>query len=106
MVKIIFHEKLNAIQCVCGFISTSHECKEKIQGKIVFVRCSEENCSVCQDKKDKDEYNELRWGTYRDGYLVCGMCYKKLGSSEIWENCFCCICYVSLEEYCSCQRED
>ena len=54
MVKIIFHEKLNAIQCVCGFISTSHECKEKIQGKIVFVRCSEENCSVCQDKKDKD----------------------------------------------------
>ena len=45
--KIVFHKKLNAIQCVCGYIGTFHECKEKIQGKIIFVRCSEENCSFC-----------------------------------------------------------
>ena len=28
-IKITFHEKLNAVQCICGFTGTSHECKEE-----------------------------------------------------------------------------
>ena len=105
-VKIVFHEKLNAIRCVCGYIGTFHECKEKIQGKIIFVRCSEKNCSACQENIERDEYNMLRWGTDRDGYLVCGTCYDKLGTNEICENCFCRICYVSVDKYCTCPVRD
>ena len=45
---------------------------EEIRGKIVFVHCSEENCNLCQDKIDRDEYNEQRWATDKDAYLVCG----------------------------------
>ena len=37
-VKITFHKKLNAIQCVCGYIGTSHKCKEEIRGKLSFSR--------------------------------------------------------------------
>ena len=44
-IKITFHKKLNAAQCMCGFVGTSHKCKEEIRGKIVFVNCSEENCN-------------------------------------------------------------
>ena len=33
-IKIVFHEKLNAIQCVCSYIGTFHECKKEIQGKL------------------------------------------------------------------------
>ena len=95
--KIGFHEKLNAIQCVCGYIGTFHECKEKIQGKIIFVRCSEENCSFCQDQIERNEYNELRWATDRDGYLVCRTCCDKLGTKEICENGFCRVYYVSVD---------
>ena len=85
-IKIAFHKKLNAVQYVCGYIGTFHKCKEEIQGKIIFIRCSEENCSVCQDQIEKDKYNELRWATDR---LVCGTSCDKLGTKEICENCFC-----------------
>ena len=100
-IKITFHEKLNAVQCICGFIGTSHECKEEIRGKVIFVHCSEENCNLCQVKIDRDECNELRWATDRDGYLVCGTCYGKLrADSEICENCFCISCYAYSDEWC------
>ena len=105
-IKIVFHEKLNAIQCVCGYIGTFDECKEKIQGKIIFVRCSEENCSVFQDQIERNEYNELRWATDRDGCLVCGTCYDKLGTKEICENGFCRVCYISVDEFCTCPVRD
>ena len=81
-IKITFHKKSNAVQCICGFIGTSHECKEEIRGKVIFVHCSEENCNLCQVKIDRDECNELRWATDRDGYLVCGTCYNKLGADS------------------------
>ena len=88
-IKITFHEKLNAVQCMCGFIGTSQECKEEICGKIIFVNCSEENCNLDQDKISRDEYNERRWATDRDGYLACGTCYDKSGTdNEICKNCF------------------
>ena len=35
-IKITFHKKLNAVQCICGFVGTSHECKEDICGKLYF----------------------------------------------------------------------
>ena len=105
-VKIVFHEKLKAIWCVCGYISTFHKYKEKIQGKIIFVRCSEENCSACQENIERDEYNMWRWATDRDGYLACGTCYDKLGTKEICEKCFCRICCASVAEYCTCPVRD
>ena len=48
----------------------------------------------------------LRWATDRDGYLVCGTSYDRLGTNEICENCFCHICYVSVDEYCTCPVRD
>ena len=73
----------------CGFVGTSHKCEEEIRGKVIFVNCSKENCNLCQDKISRDEYNEQRWATDRDGYLVCGTCYDKLGAdNEMCENCF------------------
>ena len=74
--------------------------------KFIFVRCSEENCTVYQDQIEKDEYNELRWATDRDGYLVWRTCYDKLGTKEICENCFCRIRYVSVDEFCTCPVRD
>ena len=104
-IQIIFHKKLNAIQCFCGFVSRNHQCEKTIQGKIIFRSCSEEDCSKCQDKIKRDEYNEERWLTDRDSYLVCGTCYEKI-SDEICTYCFCCVCYGALEEYCDCERDD
>ena len=104
-IKIVFHEKLNAIQCICDFIGTTHECKEVIQRKIIFLKCSEESCSLCQDQIDRDEYNELRLTKDRDGYLVCGTCCEKIGTEKIRKYCFCRICYASVDEYCSCQEK-
>ena len=104
-IQIIFHKKLNAIQCFCGFTGINHQCQKTIQGKVIFCSCSEEECSKCQDKIKRDKYNEERWSTDRDCYLVCGTCYEKI-SDEICTNCFCRICYAALEEYCECQRDD
>ena len=72
-IQIIIHEKLNAIQCFCGFVGRNHECEKIIQGKIIFRTCSDE-CSKCSEQIKRDEYNEERWATDRDGYLVCGTC--------------------------------
>ena len=77
--------------------------KKKIRGKIIFRTCFDE-CSKCCEQIKRDEYNEERWATDRDGYLVCGTCYKKL-SGEICTICFCKICYVSVDEYCDCNPE-
>ena len=49
-IQIIFHEKLNTIQCFCGFVGRNHQCEKAIQGKIIFRSYSEEDCSKCQDK--------------------------------------------------------
>ena len=39
----------------------------------------------------------------RDGYLVCGTCYDKLGAdNEICKNCFCISCYAASDEFCDC----
>ena len=80
-IQIIVHEKLNAIQCFCGFVARNHQCEKTIQGKIIFCTCSDE-CSKCCEQIKRDEYNEERWATDRDGYLICGTCYNKL-SGEI-----------------------
>ena len=104
-IQIIFHKKVNAIQCFCGFIGRNHQCEKIIQGKIIFRSCSEEDCSKCQDKIKRDKYNEERCSTDRDGYLVCRTCYEKI-SDEICTYCFCCVCYAALEEYCECERDD
>ena len=100
-IQIIIHKKLNAIQCFCGFVSVNHKCKEKIQGKIIFRECNVNDCTKFCDQIRRDEYNEERWATDRDGYLVCGICYEKL-SSEICTDCFCKVCYISVDEYCDC----
>ena len=102
-IQIIIHEKLNAIQCFCGFIGRNHQFEKTIQGEIIFCACSEE-CSKCCEQIKRDEYNEEQWGTDRDGYLNCGSCYEKL-SGEICTNCFCKICYVSVDEWCDCISE-
>ena len=104
-IQIIFHEKLKAIQCFSGFSGRNHQCEKTVNGKVTFCNCLEEYCSKCQGKIKRDEYNEERWSKNREGYLVCGTCYEKI-SDEICTNCFCRLCYVSLEEYCGCQRED
>ena len=102
-IKITFHKKLNAAQCMCGSVGTSHKCKEEIRGKIIFVNCSEENCNLCQDKISRDGYNEQRWATDRDGYLVCRTCYEKLGAdNEICEKFFYISCYAASYEFCDC----
>ena len=104
-IQIIFYEKLNAIQCFCGFIGRNHQCEKTVNGKVTFRNCLEEHCSKCHNKINRDEYNGARWSTDRYGYLVCGTCYDKI-SNEICTNCFCKICYVSLEEYCSCRVDN
>ena len=103
-IQIIFHEKLNKIQCFCRYIGKKHTCSQTINGKIIFHSCSQDECSKCQDKIKRDEYNEERWSTDRDSYLVCGTCYTKI--SEICTVCFCRVCYAALEEYCDCIRDD
>ena len=91
-IQIIIHEKLDAIQCFCGFVGGNHESEKIIQGKTIFRTCSDE-CSKCSEQIKRDEYNEERWPTDRDGYSVCGTWY------------FCKICYVSIDEYCDCNSE-
>ena len=103
-IQIIFHEKLNAIQCYCGFIGKNHQCEKTIQGKIIFRCCSQECCSKCKDKIKREKYNEERWAKDRDGYLVCGTCYEKI-PDEICTYCFCHVCYTSLEENCICETD-
>ena len=98
--KIILHEELNSIQCVCEYIGTSHKRNEEIKGQIIFLRCSD--CVVCKNEVDREEYNSLRWSKNDDGYLICGTCCEKLGCELICENCFCRVCYVSIDENCSC----
>ena len=100
-IQIIIHKKLNAIQCFCGFVGVNHECKEKIQGKIIFRECNVNDYTKCCDQIRRDEYKEERRATDRDGYLICGTCYEKL-SGEICTNCFCKLCYISVDEYCDC----
>ena len=73
--------------------------------KNYFRKCSVEECSKCCEQIKRDEYNEERWVTDRDGYLICGTCYEKL-SGEICTNCFCKICYVSADEYCACNSSE
>ena len=85
--KIIFHEKINSIQCVCGFIDTSHQCNKEIKGKIIFVPCPD--CRVCEKEADDNEYNSLRLKRNDDGYLICRTCHDKLGCEPICEKCFC-----------------
>ena len=104
-IHIIFHKKLNAIQCFCGFVSKNHQGQKTIQGKVIFRSSSEEGCRMWQDKIKRDKYNEERWSTDRDGYLVCGTFYEKI-SDEICTYCFCCVCYASLEEYREFERDD
>lgn len=101
--QIIFHEKLKAIQCFCGFTGINAQCQKTVQGKVIFCSCSEEECGKCQDQIKRDEYNEERWSTARDSYLVCGTCYGKI-SDEICTNCFYRVCYTALEEYCDCNE--
>ena len=72
---------------------------KKIQGKVIFRLCSADGYSKCCDQMKRDEYNEERWATETDGYLICGTCYDKL-SDEICANCFCKIGYISVDEYC------
>ena len=91
----MFHEKLNAIQCFCGFVGRITSVKRQFKEKLSFAAV----------KIKRDKYNEERWSTDRDGYLVCGTCYEKI-SDEICTYCFCCVCYGALEEYCDCERDD
>ena len=72
---------------------------KKNSRKIIFRLCSADGCSKCCDQMKRDEYNEERWATERDGYLICGTCYDKL-SDEICTNCFCKIGYISVDKYC------
>ena len=104
-IQIIIHEKLNAIQCFCGFVGKNHQCENTIKGKIIFRTCSADECSKCYEQIKRDKYNEERWATDRDGYLICGTCYEKL-SGETCTNCFCKICYVSIDEYCDCNSSE
>ena len=103
--QIIFHEKLNKIQCYCGYVGRNHTYTQTIKGRIIFRTCSEDECNLCQDKIKRDEYNEETWSTDRDSYLVCGTCYNKI-PDEICTACFCRVCYTALEEYCDCVRDD
>ena len=90
-IQIIFHEKLNKIQCFCEYIGKNHTCLQTIKGKIILRSCSQDECSKCQDKIRRDEYNEERWSTDRDGYLVWETCYTKI-SDEICTACFSRVC--------------
>ena len=54
-IQIIIHEKLNAIQCFCGFVGKNHHCEKKIQGKIIFRTCSTDECSKFCDQIKRDE---------------------------------------------------
>ena len=79
--------------------------KKKIQGKTIFSTYSTDECSKCCDQIKRDEYIEERWAADREGYLICGTCYDKL-SDEICTNCFCKICYTTVDEYCECNSSD
>ena len=80
--KIIFHKELNAIQCVYGYIGTSHECKEEIKGKIIFVQCSKTNCNVC--KNEVDRKNTILWDGLQIlmGILFVEHAMKNLGVNQ------------------------
>ena len=85
-IQIIFHEKLKAIQCFCGFIGRNHQCGKAVNGKVTFRNCLEEYCSKCKIK-----LRETNIMKKDDGYLVCGTCYEKI-SDDICTSCFCRIC--------------
>ena len=36
-VQIIIHEKLNTIQCFCGFVGKNHQCEKLFKEKLSFA---------------------------------------------------------------------
>ena len=77
--------------------------KKQFKEKLSFAHVLKSVQKYCEQIK-RNEYNEERWATDRDGYLIRGTCYEKL-SGEICTNCFCKICYVSVDEWCDCISE-
>lgn len=102
--QIIYHKKLNMINCFCGFMGLAHHCTRKIKGSIKIANCPTD-CKVCEEEADRKEYNFIRWKTNHDGYMVCGTCYDKLGDNPICTDCFCANCYTSLSENCCCFKD-
>ena len=45
--KKIYHRETKLLECICGYVGTSHECQKDFK-KIIFVRCTEE-CIVCKN---------------------------------------------------------
>ena len=98
--KLIYHRETKKVECICGYIGTSHECQKDFK-KIIFVLCSED-CDVCKGFSYNKEYNSARWDKNVDGYLICGTCHERLGCEDICTSCLCKSCYVSADEWCDC----
>ena len=87
---LIIHRETNKISCFCGYFGTSHKCKVEADTVIKTELCSW-SCKTCTKIEEKERYDDHRFKTNLDGYLVCGVCEDKI--STICEYCFCQECW-------------
>lgn len=99
--ELVYYKELNMFNCSCGYFGLFHHCTRKIRGTICIVSC-ETGCVLCEKEGDRKEYNAFRWKVNEDGYSICGTCLNKLGDKPICENCFCSVCYSSVDQKCDC----
>lgn len=93
-IQIIVHRELNSVTCTCGYTGLNHECKFKIKEGILSIKKCSNDCKLCEQELEKQEYHSRRWQTNNDGYIVCGICEEKIcGTSNVCTDCFCSNCY-------------
>ena len=89
--KIIFlHRKTREMSCFCGYTGTYHKCKVSYDTEIRIDLCPDD-CTICTEIEEKEEYDDERFYTNYDGYLVCAKCQDNI--STICECCFCTECW-------------
>ena len=76
--------------------------QEKLRGLLVLWAVKKV-CKICEKELDRKEYIALRWKKNEDGCDMCGTCNDKL-SGPVCENCFCYVCYVSVDGKCVCPK--
>ncbi len=82
MATFIYHKDSKTVSCVCGKeIYGEHTCNNILKVK----ECNGEDCTICKDKEDEDQ-----WYEDRDGYIRCSTCDLK---------CECdCDCFVDTDK--------
>ena len=67
------------------------ELTTKVDGIIIKTDLCSDSCKTCTDIEEREAYEEERFYTNYDGYLVCAKCQDKI--STICDSCFCVDCW-------------